>query len=131
MCERIARIVSEGLKNCEDLDTFLVVKPVVLAFEQTLQVSVVQVAQHQSSRLPILGSKGYGFDVSALTRLLMTLFERYSNLLQRKFSAEFDQVRAFLLISRHHSGVADEHRLYSDCVRRRSSAHDGAKSRGV
>jgi len=41
MCERIARIVSEGLKNCEDLDTFLVVKPVVLAFEQTLQVSVI------------------------------------------------------------------------------------------
>ena len=38
MCERIARIVSEGLKACEDLDTFLAVKPVVLAFEQTLQV---------------------------------------------------------------------------------------------
>jgi hypothetical protein len=38
MCERIARIVSDGLKDCEDLDTFLAVKPVVLAFEQTLQV---------------------------------------------------------------------------------------------
>ncbi|KAG7562727.1 hypothetical protein FFLO_01788 [Filobasidium floriforme] len=72
MCDRIARIVSEGLKTCEDLETFLAVKPVVLAFEQTLQ--------------------GYGFDVSALSRLLMTLFERYSNLLQRKFSAEFDQI---------------------------------------
>jgi hypothetical protein len=39
MCDRIARIVSEGLKTCEDLETFLAVKPVVLAFEQTLQVS--------------------------------------------------------------------------------------------
>jgi hypothetical protein len=31
-------MVSDGLKDCEDLDTFLAVKPVVLAFEQTLQV---------------------------------------------------------------------------------------------
>ena len=58
MCERIARIVSEGLKNCEDLDTFLVVKPVVLAFEQTLQVSVIQVDEDQGSRLQISRSKG-------------------------------------------------------------------------
>ena len=61
MCERIARIVSEGLKNCEDLDTFLVVKPVVLAFEQTLQVSVIQVDEDQGSRLQILRSTGIRF----------------------------------------------------------------------
>lgn len=46
MCDRIARIVSEGLKACEDLDTFLAVKPVVLAFEQTLQVSAASLIHH-------------------------------------------------------------------------------------
>lgn len=34
----------------------------------------------------------HGFEVSALTSLLLKLFERYSNLLERKYSSEFDQI---------------------------------------
>lgn len=34
----------------------------------------------------------YGFEVSTLQILLLKLFERYSNLLERKYSSEFDQI---------------------------------------
>ncbi|GHJ89092.1 hypothetical protein NliqN6_5494 [Naganishia liquefaciens] len=68
----IVQVVSDGLKGCENSDTFLTVKLNILRFEQTLE--------------------GYGYDVSALTRLIMTMFERYSDLLQRKYCADFDQI---------------------------------------
>lgn len=39
MCERVVRIVDEGLKNCEDPEIFLGTKFKVLTFVQTLEVS--------------------------------------------------------------------------------------------
>lgn len=36
--------------------------------------------------------KAYGYNIAELNGLLITLFERYSELLLRKFSADFDQV---------------------------------------
>jgi len=36
--------------------------------------------------------QGYGYNVTELNGLLITLFQRYSELLLRKFSVDFDQV---------------------------------------
>ncbi|KPV78021.1 uncharacterized protein RHOBADRAFT_22932 [Rhodotorula graminis WP1] len=72
MCERVVRIVDEGLRGCEDPEVFLGTKLKVLTFVQTLE--------------------GYGYSVSHLNSLLLTLFERYSELLQRRFSADFEKI---------------------------------------
>ncbi|GAA6041621.1 hypothetical protein JCM8097_007771 [Rhodosporidiobolus ruineniae] len=72
MCERVVRIVDEGLAGCEDPEVFLGTKLKVLTFVQTLE--------------------GYGYSVNQLNTLLLTLFERYSQLLQRKFSGDFEQI---------------------------------------
>ncbi|KAL8278923.1 hypothetical protein RQP46_008592 [Phenoliferia psychrophenolica] len=72
MCERVVRIVDEGLGGCEDPEAFLGTKFKVLTFVQTLE--------------------GYGYSVNQLNNLLLTLFERYSELLQRKFSGDFEQI---------------------------------------
>ncbi|GAA5858297.1 hypothetical protein JCM8547_004638 [Rhodosporidiobolus lusitaniae] len=72
MCERVVRIVDEGLAGCEDPEVFLGTKFKVLTFVQTLE--------------------GYGYSVNQLNTLLLTLFERYSQLLQRKFSGDFEQI---------------------------------------
>lgn len=45
----IVQVVSDGLKGCEDSNTFLAVKLSILRFEQTLEVSVA------SSRIRGLG----------------------------------------------------------------------------
>ncbi|GAA5865113.1 hypothetical protein JCM1840_005744 [Sporobolomyces johnsonii] len=72
MCERVVEIVDQGLKGEEDPEVFLGTKFKVLTFVQTLE--------------------GYGYSVNHLNTLLLTLFERYSQLLQRKFSGDFEQI---------------------------------------
>ncbi|KAI5477595.1 exocyst complex component, sec15 subunit [Pseudohyphozyma bogoriensis] len=85
MCERVVRIVDEGLAGCEDPDAFLGTKFKVLTFVQTLE--------------------GYGYSINQLTALLLTLFERYSELLQRKFSGDFEQI---VLDDDHQSMVVND-----------------------
>ncbi|POY70555.1 hypothetical protein BMF94_6469 [Rhodotorula taiwanensis] len=72
MCERVVRIVDEGLAACQEAEVFLGTKFKILTFVQTLE--------------------GYGYSVSHLNSLLLTLFERYSQLLQRTFSADFEKI---------------------------------------
>ncbi|KAL1413544.1 Rab GTPase-binding exocyst subunit S15 [Vanrija albida] len=72
MCQRIIDIVGRGLKDCGDLNVFLESKSNILLFVQTLE--------------------GHGYDITELNGLLITLFERYSELLLRKFSTEFDEI---------------------------------------
>ncbi|EJT53129.1 exocyst complex subunit Sec15 [Trichosporon asahii var. asahii CBS 2479] len=72
MCRRIMDVVGQGLKGCSELEIFLESKRNILLFVQTLQ--------------------GHGYDVTELNGLLITLFERYSELLVRKFSADFNHI---------------------------------------
>ena len=72
MCRRIMDIMGQGLKGCGQPEVFLESKTNVLLFVQTLE--------------------SYGYDVAELNGLLITLFQRYSELLLRKFSVDFDQI---------------------------------------
>ncbi|KWU41897.1 hypothetical protein RHOSPDRAFT_8325, partial [Rhodotorula sp. JG-1b] len=71
MCDRVVEIVDQGLAACQEAEVFLGTKFKILTFVQTLE--------------------GYGYSVSHLNNLLLTLFERYSQLLQRTFSADFEK----------------------------------------
>ncbi|OCF42940.1 hypothetical protein I317_03292, partial [Kwoniella heveanensis CBS 569] len=72
MCKRIVEVMGQGLKGCGEPEVFLESKTNVLLFVQTLE--------------------GYGYNITELNGLLITLFERYSELLLRKFSTDFDQI---------------------------------------
>jgi len=72
MCERVVSIVGEGLAGCEDPEVFLGTKFKIMTFVQALE-------RHE-------------YSVSRLNNLLLMLFERYSELLQRKFSGDFEQI---------------------------------------
>ncbi|GAA5899149.1 Rab GTPase-binding exocyst subunit SEC15 [Sporobolomyces salmoneus] len=73
MCDKIVELVDKSfLKGQQDPQVFLSTKFKVLTFVQTLE--------------------GYGYSVSALHSLLLTLFSRYSQLLERKFSGDFEQI---------------------------------------
>lgn len=71
MCERVVDIVSIGLRDCKDTRVFVGTKGVVQTFIQTLE--------------------GYSFSVSKLNALLLTLFERYAQLLRDRFTADFQR----------------------------------------
>ncbi|GAA6046541.1 hypothetical protein JCM3770_006200 [Rhodotorula araucariae] len=93
MCERVVRIVDEGLGGCEDPEVFLGTKFKVLTFVQTLE--------------------GYGYSVNQLNSLLLTLFERYSELLQRRFSADFEKI---VLDDDHQPMVVNDDEEFSKVV---------------
>ncbi|KAN0062930.1 Rab GTPase-binding exocyst subunit S15 [Thecaphora frezii] len=71
MCERVVDIVSVGLRDCKDTKVYVSTKAAVQTFIQTLE--------------------GYSFTVAKLNALLLTLFERYAQLLRDRFSADFQQ----------------------------------------
>ncbi|KAK0521565.1 Rab GTPase-binding exocyst subunit S15 [Tilletia horrida] len=71
MCERVVQIVSMGLSGCRDTKVFLTTKAAVQTFIQTLE--------------------GYNFSVGKLNALLLTLFERYAQLLRDRFASDFQQ----------------------------------------
>lgn len=41
----------------------------------------------------VIRAQSHGYSIQQLNALLLTLFKRYSDLLQRKFSGDFEQVR--------------------------------------
>ncbi|PWN42536.1 exocyst complex subunit Sec15-like protein [Ceraceosorus guamensis] len=71
MCERVVDIVSVGLRDCRDTQVFVNTKAVIQTFIMTLE--------------------GCSFTVTKLNALLLTLFERYAQLLRDRFSADFQQ----------------------------------------
>jgi len=86
MCRRIVDIMGQGLKGCGEPEVFLQSKTEVLLFVQTLEVGFF------AWLLKRADMQGYGYNVTELNGLLITLFQRYSELLLRKFSVDFDQV---------------------------------------
>ncbi|KAE8215560.1 hypothetical protein CF327_g1211 [Tilletia walkeri] len=71
MCERVFQIVNMGLSECRDTKVFLTTKAAVQTFIQTLE--------------------GYNFSVGKLNKLLLSLFERYAQLLRDRFAHDFQQ----------------------------------------
>ena len=92
MCRRIVEVMGQGLKGCSEPEIFLESKTNVLLFVQTLEVSRSILSEAETDR------QGYGYNVTELNGLLIALFERYSELLIRRFSTDFDQVSPLLTV---------------------------------
>ncbi|EST08300.1 Exocyst complex subunit Sec15-like protein [Kalmanozyma brasiliensis GHG001] len=71
MCSRVCDIVSLALRECRDTKVYISAKAAIQVFIQTLE--------------------GYSFPVAKLNSLLLTLFERYAQLLRDRFSRDFQQ----------------------------------------
>lgn len=71
MCTRVVDIVSLALRDCKDTKVYVAAKASIQTFIQTLE--------------------GYSFPVAKLNALLLTLFERYAQLLRDRFSRDFQQ----------------------------------------
>lgn len=120
MCKRIVEVVGQGLKGCGQPEVFLDSKTKVLLFVQTLEVSCSAIFRWKAEC-----HKGYGYNITELNGLLITLFERYSELLLRKFSTDFDEV------SHCNSTALLADAACEDRFKRRLSTHAGERSGGA
>ncbi|CAG8604575.1 6893_t:CDS:10 [Acaulospora morrowiae] len=68
---KVVKISAESLEDCHDPELFQKIKFSLFTFIQTLE--------------------DYGFNVHSFTDLILTVFQKYSDMLKRKFSEDFHQ----------------------------------------
>ncbi|KAI9757852.1 MAG: hypothetical protein M4579_003288 [Chaenotheca gracillima] len=72
MCQSSIALISKALNNVDNAETLLKIKGIVALFIQTMD--------------------GLGYSVSMLDSFLLTLFEKYAELLKRRFSDDFQEI---------------------------------------
>jgi hypothetical protein len=88
MCHTAINLISKALDKVDNAEVLLKIKGVIALFIQTMDVSMPRY-----SELPVLTSlQGWGYSVTMLDNFLLTLFEKYAELLKRRFSDDFQEV---------------------------------------
>ena len=72
MCQTVIALVTKALKDVSNAEVLLKLKGFIALFIQTME--------------------GWGYSVSMLDNFLLTLFEKYAELLKRRFSEDFQEI---------------------------------------
>ncbi|EGR44269.1 exocyst complex, sec15 subunit [Trichoderma reesei QM6a] len=72
MCTAAIKLTTKGLANIDNAEILLKIKSVIALFIQTME--------------------GWGYSVSALDNFLLQLFDKYAQLLKRRFSEDFQEI---------------------------------------
>ena len=100
MSQSSINLISGAVHSIDNPDLLLRVTGVISLFIQTMEVRTFwKTMDHTSQRL-MLGSQNWQFHSSGMNSFLMTLFERYLNLLKRRQSDDFQEVCLLYLIQR-------------------------------
>jgi len=95
MCHAAINLISKALDKVDDAEVLLTIKGVIALFIQTMDVSMPQYF-----KLPVIliSMQGWGYSVTLLDNFLLTLFEKYAELLKRRFSDDFQEVFGVTLV---------------------------------
>lgn len=100
MCHNAVSLISKALEEVDNAETVLRVKNLVALFMQTMNVRCINTI-HKIFSLLSYGADIYiyiffwqtwGFPVNSFDTLLLTLFEKYAELLKKRFSDDFQEV---------------------------------------
>lgn len=93
MCNAAIALTLKALGNVGNAEGLLKVKGSIALFIQTMDVGRDTVPLASSWSPPILTpSQGWGYSVSTLDSFLLALFDKYTELLKRRFSEDFQEV---------------------------------------
>jgi len=81
-------LISKALDTVDNAEVLLKIKGVVALFLQTMGVSTGSSWQ----RVYTDHFQGWGYSVTVLDSFLLKLFEKYAELLKRRFSDDFQEV---------------------------------------
>jgi exocyst complex component 6 len=89
MCQVAMNVTSRALGEVSNAEDILKIKGFIALFIQTMEVK---------SKCHFHGPyidqiQGWGYSVSMLDNFLLTLFDKYADLLKRRFSDDFQEVR--------------------------------------
>ncbi|RFN45108.1 hypothetical protein FIE12Z_10633 [Fusarium flagelliforme] len=72
MCTAVINLTSKGLSNVEDAEALIKIKTIIALFIQTME--------------------GWGYAVATLDNFLLKLFDKYAELLKKRFSEDFQEI---------------------------------------
>jgi hypothetical protein len=99
MCTAAINLTSRALGDVTNAEVLLKIKGFISLFIQTMEVSIMS---HVSTSLSILSytSQGWSYSVATLDTFLLRLFDKYAELLKRRFSEDFQEVCMFSTLGR-------------------------------
>ena len=91
MCQGAIRLISSALHEVANAEALLKIKGVIALFIQTMAVSdfPLMVSTERGGLL----IQSWSYQTSALDSFLLILFEKYAELLKKRFSDDFQEVR--------------------------------------
>jgi exocyst complex component 6 len=92
MIQTAIKLITKALGEVDNAENVLKIKGVIALFIQTMEASILD---HPSDLLSD-SLQGWGYSVSALDNFLLILFEKYAELLQKRFSEDFHEVRILM-----------------------------------
>lgn len=90
MCQTAITLVSKSLYTIDNDERLLKIKGVIALFVQTMAVSFVflQACRRDADTI----QQSWGYSVDSLDKLLLTIFDKYAQLLKERFSDDFQEV---------------------------------------
>jgi len=93
MCQTAINLTTNALPAVTNAEALLKIKPVVGLFIQTMGVGIL-LSIFCDKNLTELQS--WGYSISMMNSLQLTLFHKYAELLKRRFSEDFQEVTTLL-----------------------------------
>ena len=93
MCQTAITLISKALYEVDNAELLLKIKGIIALFIQTVDVSSLRrfwlsLAEHDLVQ-------SWQYPVGTLDSFLLTLFEKYAELLKRRFSDDFQEVSRY------------------------------------
>lgn len=95
LCTASMSLTSKALNDVTNAEVLLKVKGFIALFVQTMEVCYMPFLSMSCQLCIDLRLQGWGYNISTLDSFLLTLFEKYAELLKFRFSEDFQEVRRF------------------------------------
>lgn len=95
MCQAAVSLISKALHEVDNAESLLKIKNLIALFMQTMNVGGLSFLYFEIPVTMYLTFYGqtWNFPVGVFDDFLLILFERYSELLKKRFSDDFQEVR--------------------------------------
>jgi len=92
MCQAAVGVISKALHEVDNAESILKTKNLIALFMQTMNVSAAISHTLSLGFTTLISKQTWNFSVRVFDEFLLRLFEKYAELLKRRFSDDFQEV---------------------------------------
>lgn len=90
LCQTAVHLISQSLHEVDNAESILKIKNLIALFMQTMNVSIHRLIEVNITTNSL---QAWDFQVPVFDNFLLVLFGRYAELLKKRFSDDFQEVR--------------------------------------